>query len=141
MQLKPYSRQVFYYETDQMGIVHHSNYIRWLEEARIDFMAQMGLSYAAMEEMGILIPVLGVSVTYKVPFRYGESMYIYVKPYEYNGIKLKLEYELRNAENGQICSLGKSEHCFCTKDMKPMSLKKSYPELSAKFEAMIPEKA
>ena len=57
MQIIPYSREVFYYETDQMGIVHHSNYVRWLEEARIDFMKQIGISYAAMEEMGILIPM------------------------------------------------------------------------------------
>jgi len=136
MQIIPYSREVFYYETDQMGIVHHSNYVRWLEEARIDFMKQIGISYAAMEEMGILIPVLGVSVTYKIPFRYGERMYISVKPCEYNGIKFKLEYELRNAEDGKVCSLGKSEHCFCTREMKPLSLKKSYPDLSVKFEAV-----
>lgn len=137
MQIKPYSRAVYYYETDRMGIVHHSNYVRWMEEARIDFMAQMGLSYAAMEEKGILIPVLGVSVTYKMPFRYGDTFYVYAKPCEYNGVKLKLEYELRNAEDGKACSFAKSEHCFCTSDMKPMSLKKSYPELSAKFEEML----
>ena len=137
MQMKPYSREVFYYETDQMRIVHHSNYIRWLEEARIHFMAQAGLSYATMEEMGILIPVLGVSVSYKIPFHYGDTFYIDAKPYVYNGVKLKLEYELRNEEGGKVYSIAKSEHCFCTRDMKPMSLKKSYPELSAKFEEML----
>ena len=136
MQINPYSRSVFYYETDQMSIVHHSNYIKWVEEARIDYMAQMGLSYAEMEEMGILIPVLGVSVTYKIPFRYGDTFCVYVKPCEYNGIKLKLEYEIRNSKDGKLCSTARSEHCFCTRDMKPMSLKKSYPQLSVKFESV-----
>ena len=43
--MKPYRHKVQYYETDQMGIVHHSNYIRWFEEGRIDLMEQMGLGY------------------------------------------------------------------------------------------------
>ena len=43
MKLRPYSRRVYYYETDKMGIVHHSNYIRWFEEARVDLIEQAGL--------------------------------------------------------------------------------------------------
>lgn len=59
-----YRRKVHYYETDQMGIVHHSNYIRWFEEARIDLMDRMGLGYAQMEAEGILSPVLSVQADY-----------------------------------------------------------------------------
>ena len=54
---RAYSHKVQYYETDQMGIVHHSNYIRWFEEARTDLMEQMGLGYDEMEARGILSPV------------------------------------------------------------------------------------
>lgn len=50
--VKPYEHHVKYYETDQMGIVHHSNYIRWMEEARMDLMEQMGTAYKMMEEAG-----------------------------------------------------------------------------------------
>ena len=53
MKQQPYLRRVHYYETDQMAIVHHSNYIRWFEEARLDFLNQIGLNYRAMEEQGI----------------------------------------------------------------------------------------
>ena len=53
-----YEHYTQYYETDQMGCVHHSNYIRWMEEARVFLMEQMGCSYRAMEEAGILSPVL-----------------------------------------------------------------------------------
>ena len=56
-----YEHYTQYYETDQMGCVHHSNYIRWMEEARVFLMEQMGCSYRAMEEAGILSPVLEVS--------------------------------------------------------------------------------
>ena len=56
-----YERVVKYYETDQMGVVHHSNYIWWFEEARVEFMRNGGISYRAMEEEGIQIPVVSVS--------------------------------------------------------------------------------
>lgn len=45
MMIRPYLHNAKYYETDQMGIIHHSNYIRWFEEARIDYMNQIGLTY------------------------------------------------------------------------------------------------
>jgi acyl-CoA thioester hydrolase len=48
MKIKVYPHKVQYYETDQMGVVHHSNYIRWFEEARSDFHDQIGISYAAI---------------------------------------------------------------------------------------------
>ena len=55
-----YERQVKYYETDKMGVVHHSNYIRWFEEARVEFMRDNDISYRHMEEEGIQIPVVSV---------------------------------------------------------------------------------
>ena len=50
-------RTALYYETDQMGIIHHSNYIRWFEEARLHYMKELGLPYDELERMGIIIPV------------------------------------------------------------------------------------
>ena len=64
MQLRPYEHQIQYYETDQMKVVHHSNYIRWFEEARTDFMRQIGLPYEELEKKGILCPVLEASAKY-----------------------------------------------------------------------------
>jgi acyl-CoA thioester hydrolase len=63
--IKPYERKTNYYETDQMAIIHHSNYVRYLEEAKLYYMEQFGLPYSYVEEQGILIPVLGVSVEYE----------------------------------------------------------------------------
>ena len=60
-----YLREPFYYETDQMGIIHHSNYIRWFEEARVALLEHLDFSYKKIEEQGIIIPVLGVSCEYK----------------------------------------------------------------------------
>ena len=61
-----YTHRVQYYETDQMGIVHHSNYIRWFEEARIDWMRHCGISYREMEKQGIIVPVLELIVRWSI---------------------------------------------------------------------------
>ena len=57
MVIIPFHRKVQYYETDMMGIAHHANYIHWMEEARIDFMDQIGFPYSKMEAMNIFSPV------------------------------------------------------------------------------------
>ena len=91
-----YQRKVHYYETDQMGIVHHSNYIRWFEEARIDLMEQMGLGYEKMEEAGIISPVLSVQADYLRMMHFGDTFQIRCFIKEYNGIKLTVGYEVIN---------------------------------------------
>ena len=60
-EILPHRRRVLYYETDKMGIVHHSNYIRYMEEGRLEYMRQAGLVYKDLESRGILMPVTGVS--------------------------------------------------------------------------------
>ncbi|HBE09126.1 MAG TPA: acyl-CoA thioesterase, partial [Lachnospiraceae bacterium] len=69
--LKPYKRKINYYETDQMKVVHHSNYARFMEEARLDLMEQVGLHYDTMEEKGIIIPVLDISCRFRYAVHYG----------------------------------------------------------------------
>ena len=89
-----YQRPVQYYETDRMQIVHHSNYIRWMEEIRVAFMAQKGVPYDQMEHNGILMPVLGVTCSYHIPFQFGETFQATCKITEYNGVRLALSYEI-----------------------------------------------
>ena len=135
MVIKPYVHKVQYYETDQMGVVHHSNYIRWFEEARTDILEQAGLPYAKMEEMGVISPVLGVDCEYKSMVRYGQSVQIYVHAESYDGIRMTLAYSIKD-ENGQETTWGHSKHCFIDKDGKLLSLKRKKPEVHAVFEAL-----
>ncbi len=72
MNQTPYRRLVQYYETDRMGIVHHSNYIRWFEEARTDFLRNNGIVYSDLEQSGVMIPVVNVSCRFRTPARYDE---------------------------------------------------------------------
>ncbi len=129
-----YKRKVFYYETDQMGIVHHSNYIRWFEEARIEYMEEMGLGYGRMEEEGIISPVLSVEADYLRMLYFGDKVIIDAYVREYNGIKLTVGYEVINEETGKVHCRGSSKHCFLSRDGRPLSLKQANPKLHALFE-------
>lgn len=135
--IKPYEHHAQYYETDQMGIIHHSNYIRWMEEARLDHMSQNGVPYKDLEEMGIIIPVLSVACQYRVMVHFDDHVMIYVKVVRYSGIKLELEYVFTNAATGEVTTTGKSSHCFLNRDYRPISLKKNYPEIDEKFRKML----
>lgn len=127
--LKPYIRQAKYYETDQMAVVHHSNYIRWFEEARVDFLEQIGLGYDKIEAAGVYSPVLGVSCEYKSSVRFHETVVIKAILRYFNGVKMKIEYQIYDADTNQLRAVGTSDHCFVTTDFKPTSLKKNYKEM------------
>jgi acyl-CoA thioester hydrolase len=127
--LKPYYHLAKYYETDQMAVIHHSNYIRWFEEARVDFLEQIGLGYDKIEAAGIYSPVLGITCEYKSSVRFNEKVMILAKLKFFNGIKMTIEYQVVDAVNKQIRAIGESKHCFVTKDFKPASLKRDYKEM------------
>lgn len=129
----PYEHHVKYYETDQMGIVHHSNYIRWMEEARMDMMEQMGYSYKQMEELEVISPVISVQCEYKSMVRFSDTVIIEAKVARYNGIKLTVHYRMSNKETGELCTMAVSEHCFLNASGKPISLRHAYPEIDTKF--------
>lgn len=132
-----YTRRVQYYETDQMGIVHHSNYIRWFEEARINWMRECGLSYREIEEKGIIIPVLETGAVYRAMVHFDDQVDIAVKVEKYNGIVLDFSYEVYGHETKKLCTTGRSRHCFLNKEAKPVSLKKEDPALHRRFLAFI----
>ena len=129
--MKVYEHKAEYYETDQMGIIHHSNYIRWYESARIYFMDNLGISYKKMEEKGIISPVLSVSSEYKNMVYFDDVVLVNVKIKKYNGIRLELEYTVKNKKTGEIINTGSSKHCFLMNN-KIINLKK----VSAEFHEM-----
>lgn len=131
-----YERRAFYHETDKMGVIHHSNYLRWLEEARIYFLDQIGLSYRQMEEIGIISPVVSIKLDYKKPVLFDDVVDIYITVLKYTGVKLILSYEIRNKENNDLCVYAESSHCFI-KASNVISLKKEYPEFDQKFRDFI----
>lgn len=120
-----------YYETDQMGVVHHSNYIRWFEEARVEYLDQIGYPYKKMEEAGVISPVIGIEAQYRSMVRFGDIVSINASIEKFNGIKMDINYVITDTETGDVRTTGKSHHCFLDRDGRPVSLKKSYPDIYA----------
>lgn len=119
-----FERKINYYETDKMGIVHHSNYIRFFEEARCYFLDQIGIPYDKMESDGIMSPVLGISCNYKHHVTYGDTIEIHTYIKEFTGVKFTIAYEAYNKANDTLCVFGTSNHCFTDLNLKPLNLKK-----------------
>jgi len=128
-----YEHQAQYYETDQMGIIHHSNYVRWMESARIWWMQQIGVDYRKMEEDGIISPVVSVSCQYRSMVHFGDIVQIALKIEKYNGAKLSLSYRVTDKESGELRMTGNSGHCFMDRGGHLVSLKKVYPNYDEAF--------
>jgi len=126
-------RKVAYYETDRMGIVHHSNYIRYMEEARLSWLEENGLAYDALETIGIMLPVISVDAEYYKPLKFGDTFNITTKLIALTNVKITLSYEIKNSQTNQLCAIGKSSHCFVNNDFKPIAIKKTNPDIFKLF--------
>ena len=116
-----------------MGFVHHSNYIRWFEEARSDFFEKIGAPYSATESMGIISPVLSVSCDYKKSCYYGEEVIIETTLEKVGNVKFFVSYKVLS-EEGELRAEGSSTHCFLNIEGQVISLKRVNPEL---FETLL----
>ncbi len=131
-----YIRRAYYHETDQMGIIHHSNYLKWMEEARVRFMDLLGHGYAKMEKLGIVSPVASLRIEYKSPVEFDDEVHIRLGVKKYTGAALEVTYEFYNETKGEICTAAESRHCFI-KDGRIISLRRTYPEMDAKLRAAV----
>ena len=134
--MKPYIRQVRYYETDMMGIVHHANYFHWMEEARIDFMDQLGFPYAAMERRGVLSPVKSVSCEYKSPCTFGDTVTVTVSVISFDGVVMTIRYRMLN-ERGDLLCEAQSGHVFLNREGRFVRMRREMPEFCEAVERKI----
>ncbi len=124
--MKPYIHNVNYYETDKMKLTHHSNYIRFMEEARLDFFAQLGFPYDKFETEGIISPVVNVSCNYLKTTTYPDIIEITVDVTELTAARLMLAYTM--VRSGELVCTATSTHCFLNENGRPINFKKLYPE-------------
>ncbi|MBK78072.1 MAG: thioesterase [Flavobacteriaceae bacterium] len=111
---------VRYYETDQMGFVHHSNYLRYFELARIEWISSLGFSYQKMEEKGYLMPVINANVNYKKPLNFGKSFRVKIQSNNIPKVKFELKYEVIS-ENNEILATGSTILVFLSShNLKPV---------------------
>ena len=82
-----------------MSITHHSNYVRWMEEARVDFLSKIGWDFDKLEASGVASPVISIEVKYRGSTTFPEVITIYVKVLVLKGVRLTIGYEMKNARS------------------------------------------
>ena len=138
--MKPYMHKVQYYETDMMGIVHHANYLHWMEEARIDFMDRLGFPYSEMEKKGVLSPVRALSCEYRHSCTFGDEIAVSVSVESFNGVVMVIAYEMKDSRGETVCA-ARSEHVFLNREGRFVRLKREMPGFCAAIEESMQEKA
>ena len=132
-----YRRKINYYETDRMGVVHHSNYIRFLEEARCRWLEELEMPMEVLEKNNLTIPTLEVNCAYKHHVTAGDTITIEPKIDDFNGVRMTVSYEVKNEKTGEIVIIPKTKHCFTTLDLKPVNLKKANLNFYNKFNGLM----
>lgn len=132
--METYIHKVRYYECDRMGITHHSNYIRYMEEARIDFLEQLGYGFEKIEADGVTSPVVSISCEYKKPTTFQDEIDIDVKVIGLTTLKLKFGYTMTC--HGTVVFTAESTHCFL-ENGKPVSIGERYPGLANALQSLM----
>ena len=133
IKIVPYEHHTKYHETDQQGIIHHSNYVKWMEDARMNLMEQLGLGYKQMETMELMSPVLSMSIEFRSVVKFDDTVVIDTQLIAYDGYKMEIAYRIYDKKTGEDRAIAKSKHCFVNKSGMPISLNRVYPELDTKF--------
>ena len=121
--------RVRYVETDQMGVVYHSNYLIWFEVGRVEFIRQLGLDYRQMEEEdGCGISVVDAHVRFRAPARYDDELVIETRLLAARGAVIKFGYSILRETDGVLLCEGETVHVCVGKNMKKRSLPPKYAE-------------
>lgn len=129
--------KVRYAETDQMGIVHHSNYYVYFEAAREDFIQGAGISYRDMEEQGIMMPLVETQCRYMEGAKYADKLIIETTIDELSPAKVALQYSVIREADHKVLAKGKTIQTFVdSKSFRIINIKKKYPDIWEKLEAL-----
>lgn len=125
--MTPHHHRVQYYETDRMGITHHSNYIRWMEEARVHFLSEIGWPYDKLEEKGIISPVTRVNCDYLATSTFADEIRITISVAAVKAARLIFSYQMVNDKGVLICQ-AESHHTFTSQAGDFVNLKRQFPD-------------
>ena len=118
-----------YSETDQMGIIHHSNYAVWFEAGRTDFLKKAGIPNKEIEEQGVLLPLYEMNCKFKSPARYEDEIIVKTK-LEYIGkVRIVFSYQVLNAKDGSVLTTGETKHAWTNKSLKPVNAQLLIPDI------------
>ncbi|WP_053374724.1 acyl-CoA thioesterase [Paenibacillus sp. FJAT-27812] len=136
--------RVRYQETDQMGVVFHGNYVTWFEIGRTEWIRNAGYHYKAIEERGLLLPVVDLHCRYLLPARYDDTVLVCTRVADFSPVRLTFESQIRrvtpsefhafeleaNAQlPGELLVEGGTKHVWVNTEWQPARLNKVMPEL------------
>ncbi|NBI28281.1 acyl-CoA thioesterase [Chengkuizengella marina] len=122
-----HSVRVRYQETDQMGVVHHGNYLNWFEIGRTEYVREMGYSYSEIEKLGLYLPVVDVQMSFRKPAKYDDVIDIYTKVVEFTNKKIIFEVEVKKGDD--LLVTGKTVHVWLNAEWRTVRLDEVAPEL------------
>ncbi len=120
------SLRVRYAETDQMGVAYHGDYFAWFEVGRVELLRSLGLTYAALEELGCILPVVEVSCQYRRPARYDDLLEVVTRLKAMRGPILIFTYQLCRGE--ELLAEAETKHVVLDKQMKRRRMPEVYRE-------------
>lgn len=122
--------RVRYAETDQMGIVYHSNYFPWFEEARTGlFEAVMGMTYRELEEQGVYFPLTECGCRYRSPARYADELSVRARIREVKGPCVTIAYEAYLKPEMKLLAEGWTRHVFVGRELRPVNFQRLRPDM------------
>ena len=128
---------VRYTDIDALGIVHHSNYLKWFEAGRIDFLRNADMPNHKLNMMGYFLPLSEMRCTYKSPVKYGNKILIRTNLIYMSCAKVKFEYRALNKSSGKVIAIGTTVHAWTDKGINPLNIEKAAPEVYRKLENLV----
>lgn len=128
---------VRYAETDQMGIVHHSVYPIWYELARTEAIKKIGITYSSLEKNGIMTPLVELNCKYIFPAKYEDILTIKVEISKLTPARIVFYYQVFKKGEENPINTGNTVHAWVGKNLKPINLKKQFPEIFEKISQLV----
>jgi acyl-CoA thioester hydrolase len=119
MQETQASVRVLYGDVDRMGVVHHGHYFRYFEFARTEFLRNRGMTYASVEDSGVIMPVVDATVRYIAPARYDDLLHIRVSVAEVKQVSVEFNYEVRRDGEDKVLVRATTRLACCTREGRP----------------------
>jgi acyl-CoA thioester hydrolase len=129
----PTEVRILYADTDAMGIVWHGNYVRFFEFGRTEALREAGFPYDVFEARGLMMPLYNVTVDYKRPAKFDDVLDIASWAKRLGAAKITIGYEVTNKATGELVVTGETTHAVVNSDMKPVNVRKHYPEFAEKM--------
>jgi acyl-CoA thioester hydrolase len=119
------SLRVIYGDTDQMGVVYYANYLRWFEKGRSEFLRQIGLPYAAIEQQGFQFPVIEVTCRYAQAARYDDIIKIETELTDVGRASLTFSYRIARESDNAVLAVGSTRHACVGRSGRPVRMPKA----------------